>query len=35
LPNGSPREVTHDELRALLKSQKTINAAEVLKRSPN
>jgi hypothetical protein len=35
LPNGSPREVTQAELRALLKSQKTFNAAEVLNRSSN
>ncbi|SRR6266404_4383080 len=35
LPDGSPREVTESELRALLKSQKTFNAAEVLKRSSN
>ena len=33
LPNSSPHAVTEDELRALLKSQKKLNAAEVLKRS--
>jgi hypothetical protein len=35
LPDGSPREVTQAELRALLKSQKTLNAGEVLKRPSN
>ena len=35
LPNGSPREVTQDELRVLLKSQKSLKPSEVLKRSSN
>jgi di-heme oxidoreductase (putative peroxidase) len=30
LPNGSPREVTEDELRALLKAQKTVSASALV-----
>ena len=30
LPNGSPREVTEDDLKALLKSQKSVQASTVL-----
>ena len=34
LPNGSPREVTEDELKTLLKSQKSVQASAVLNREP-
>jgi hypothetical protein len=32
LPGGSPREVTEDELKTLLKSQKSVQASALLNR---
>jgi len=34
LPNGSPREVTEDDLKAMLKSQKTVQSSVLLHREP-